>query len=99
MVVTTRQQGAARDREPVSLEDLHNAMDAEDEEFRFAMLNDHEIDIEDEPETLLEDTKENAPDEEDEDEKEAAVLVAADRLLDANNVASQAVMDAADEEF
>jgi hypothetical protein len=26
MVVTTRQQGAARDREPVSLEDLHNAM-------------------------------------------------------------------------
>jgi hypothetical protein len=63
------------------------------------MLNDHEIDIEDEPETLLEDTKENAPDEEDEDEKEAAVLVAADRLLDANNVASQAVMDAAAQQY
>jgi EamA domain-containing membrane protein RarD len=39
MVVTTR----ARKQEPTSLADLHSAMDAEDKEFCFAMLNDHEV--------------------------------------------------------
>ena len=65
-------------------------MDAADEEFRFATLNDHEVNIEDKPDESKEDTStKEDEDEEDEENDEANVLA---DLLDAKVVT--AVMNA-----
>jgi hypothetical protein len=72
MVVTTR----ARKQEPASLEQLHSAMDAEDEEFCYATLNDHEADFDDHKgdfeveQDIRTAMKEEEEEEEEEDEEE-----------------------------
>jgi hypothetical protein len=72
------------------MEDLHTAVDDEDEEFRFATLNDHEIDIEDEPDESKEDTSTKEDEDEEDEENDEATFLA--DLLDAKVVI--AVMNA-----